>query len=208
MVLRNSPHVGGRDFIAPDDGSLTPEHIVWSEQAFPRVLRGTKLADPEAPRAPAVNLALGGDVHRVDDDTQAYARRPSSGAHHLVIDSAGDPLINAIVLPLDDAFELRIDAARGFWRDLKGRRPAPAYGALPGQAKARHVLNLRAYDGRRSGAAQRRIAETLFAPEPIASRDWRDHPQRHKVRSILHRADRLVAGGYRDLLFYPGKTPR
>ena len=206
--MPNSPHGGDCDFIAPDDGSLTPEQIVWSEQAFPRVLRATRLTDPDAQKAPAVDLSYGGDVHRLDDDAQVYARWPSSGAHHLVVDSAGDPLINAIVLPLDDAFELRIDAARGFWRDLKGRRPASAYGALPQQAKARHILNLRAHDARRAGAAQRQIAETLFAHEPIASRDWRDHPQRHKVRSILHRADRLVAGGYRDLLFYPGKAPR
>lgn len=124
------------------------------------------------------------------------------------MDSAGDPLINAIVLPLDDAFELRLDAARRFWRELKGVRPAPAYGALPRQSKARHILNLRANDGRRSGAPQRQIAETLFAHDPIVSRDWRDHPLRHKVRAILRRADRLVAGGYRDLLFYPGKSLR
>lgn len=144
----------------------------------------------------------------MDADAKPYARWPSSGAHHLVVDRAGDPLINGIVLPLDDAFELRIDAARGFWRDLKGRRPAPAYGALPGQTKARHILNLRAHDARRAGAAQRQIAETLFAREPIASRDWRDHSLRHQIRAILRRADRLVAGGYRDLLFYPGKAPR
>jgi hypothetical protein len=84
--------------------------------------------------------------------------------------------------------------------------PGPTYGALPRQSKVRHILNLRALDGLRTGATQRRIAETLLTNEPIASRDWRDHPLRHKVGAILRRADRLVAGHYRDLLHYPQKA--
>ncbi len=175
---------------------------------MPRVLRATRLTDPDAPKPWAFDLSDRGEIYRLDDDAPVRARWPSSGAHQLVVDNTSDALINAVILPLDDAFELRIDAARHFWRELKGRRSATAYGALPRQSKTRHILNLRAHDARRAGAAQRQIAETLFAYGPIASRDWRDHPQRHKVRSILHRADRLVAGGYRDLLFYPGKAPR
>ncbi|MFB9342365.1 DUF2285 domain-containing protein [Aminobacter aganoensis] len=91
---------------------------------------------------------------------------------------------------------------------MKGRRPTPAYGALPRQSTARHVINLRALDGRRAGSSLREIAETLFANSPIPARDWRDHPLRHKARTTLRRAGRLVAGGYRDLLYYPGKAPR
>jgi hypothetical protein len=103
---------------------------------------------------------------------------------------------------------LRLAAARRFWRALKGMRPMPAYGALPRQSTARHVINLRALDGRRAGSSLREIAETLFTDSPIPSREWRDHPLRHKARATLRRANRLVAGGYRDLLFYPGKAPR
>lgn len=138
-----------------------------------------------------------------------HARWPAGGTHQLVIDG-DDPEtdVNAIVLPTDDAFELRLDAARRFWRAMKGRRSAPAYGTLPRQSKARHILNLRAFDGRRAGATLREIAGTLFSDSPISSRDWRDHPLRHRVRATLRRADRLVAGGYRDLLSYPGKAPR
>lgn len=116
--------------------------------------------------------------------------------------------VDAIVLPLDEAFETRLDAARQFWRALNGRPHTPSYGALPPQTRLRHILNLRAHDGRRAGASQRQIAETLLAREPIASPDWRDHHLRHKVRAILRRADRLVAGGYRDLLFYPHSRGR
>lgn len=141
------------------------------------------------------------------DNGRAHARWPLDGAHQLVVDGhRAETDINAISLPLDDAFELRLDAARRFWRALKGRRPTPAHGMLPRQSKARHILNLRALDGRRAGASLREIAETLFTHSPIPSRDWRDHPLRHKARAILRRSDRLVAGGYRDLLFYPGKA--
>lgn len=148
-------------------------------------------------------------VRRAVDGGREYTRwRSPAGTHRFIINRYEKAReIDAIVVPLDDAFEIRLDAARRFWRALNARPPGPEYGALPRQSKIRHILNLRAHAGRWAGAAQREIAETLFASEPITSRDWRDHPLRHKVRAILRRADRLVAGGYRDLLFYPGKAP-
>lgn len=124
-----------------------------------------------------------------------------AATHRLVADGVSE--INAIVLPLDGAFETRIDAARNFWREINGRPSKPAYGSLPGQTKARHILNLRAHDGRRAGATYRHIAEVLLSREAISPSDWRDHHLKHKVRAILKRADRLIAGGYRDLLRYP-----
>ncbi|MER8785105.1 DUF2285 domain-containing protein [Mesorhizobium sp. M1006] len=133
----------------------------------------------------------------------------STGTNNLVTDiRSGATEFNAIVLPLDAAFETRLEAARQFWRALNGRPPGSAYGALPQQTKERHILNLRAHDARRAGATYREIAEVLLSRDPIAPRDWRDHHLRHKVRAILRRADRLVAGGYRDLLFYPHSRSR
>lgn len=133
----------------------------------------------------------------------------STSTHFLVAESFdGLAGINALVLPLDAAFETRLDAARRFWRALDSRSSGPAYGVLPKQAKVRHILNLRAHDARRAGTAYRAIAETLLSRGPIAPRDWRDHHLRHRVRAILRRADHLVAGGYRDLLFYPHSRSR
>ena len=144
----------------------------------------------------------------IADEVQAHwpAR---SGVQRLIAKAAPDAApVNAVVLLLDEAFESRLDAARQFWRAINGQPSRPSYGVLPVQTRLRHILNLRAHDGRSSGATQRQIAETLLAREPIASRDWRDHHLRHKVRAILRRADRLVAGGYRDLLFYPHSRRR
>ncbi|WP_352600211.1 DUF2285 domain-containing protein [Mesorhizobium sp. M0047] len=133
----------------------------------------------------------------------------STGTNNLVTDLRnGATEFNAIILPLDAAFETRLDAARRFWRALDHRPPGPVYGAVPKQAKTRHILNLRAHDARRAGAVYREIAEVLLSREPVAPRDWRDHHLRHKVRAILRRADRLVGGGYRDLLFYPHSRGR
>jgi len=143
-----------------------------------------------------------------DRDETYFVWPAPDGPHRLLADRHVDAAVNAIVLPLDDAFETRLDAARRFWRALKGRPTGPPYGALPRQTKHRHILNLRALDARQSGATHRQIAETLLSRDRIAARDWRDHHLRHKVRAILRRADRLVAGGYRDLLTYPHSRHR
>ncbi|MBZ9887329.1 DUF2285 domain-containing protein [Mesorhizobium sp. BR1-1-3] len=128
----------------------------------------------------------------------------STATHRLIAESCDGSLgINAIILPLDEAIETRLDAARQFWRALNGRSPGSVYGALPQQTKIRHILNLRAHDARRAAASYRMIAEVLLSRDPIVPRDWRDHHLRHRVRAILRRADRLISGGYRDLLFYP-----
>ncbi|WP_051505820.1 DUF2285 domain-containing protein [Mesorhizobium sp. WSM2561] len=134
---------------------------------------------------------------------------PAPETHHIISNEPGDLLdINAVVLPLDENFETRLDAARRLWRALNGRRLGTRYGSLPQQTRLRHILNLRTFDGRHQRAPYRRLAEELLSCEPIAARDWRDHHLRHKVRAILRRADRLVAGGYRDLLLYPQSRHR
>lgn len=183
---------------------------MWSERAFPRILRAVNLRAPAASTLRLADLSRFGSVRVHSDDKRHHAFWSVAAAtHRLVVDEQGGVIdIHALTLPLDRAFETRLDAARQLWRALNGRPPGVVYGTLPQQTKLRHILNLRAHDGRRAGMARRRIAEVLIPSEPISSRDWRDHPLRHKLRAILRRADRLVAGGYRDLLFYPHSRER
>ncbi|MET2830902.1 DUF2285 domain-containing protein [Mesorhizobium shangrilense] len=178
---------------------------MWTEQASPRVLRGTRLPASISPSPQTVDLLGLSTVSVWVRDEELQAVWPASAStHRLTAESRESSFgINAIVLPLDGSFETRLDAARRFWRELNCRPPGSPYGTLPIQTKARHIINLRAHDARRAGATYREIAQALLSREPIAPRDWRDHHLRHKVRAILRRADRLVAGGYRDLLFYP-----
>ncbi|TRC89073.1 DUF2285 domain-containing protein [Mesorhizobium sp. WSM4303] len=189
---------------------LSPKHIVWTEQASPRVLRATKLAAFAGSSRPAVRLTELSTAHTWTEAEQRHVVWPStSEKHHILVDTPdGAQSIDAIVLRLDENFETRLDAARRFWRALNDRPPGVPYGSLPQQTKLRHILNLRAHDARRAKAANRRIAEELLSRNPIAARDWRDHHLRHKVRAILRRADRLVMGGYRDLLLYPQSRNR
>ncbi|MER8811261.1 DUF2285 domain-containing protein [Mesorhizobium australicum] len=74
--------------------------------------------------------------------------------NHILIDTPdGAQSIDAMVLPLDENFEIRLDAARRFWRALNGRPPGVPFGSLPQQTKLRHILNLRAHDARQAKAA-------------------------------------------------------
>ncbi|MDX8457866.1 DUF2285 domain-containing protein [Mesorhizobium humile] len=159
---------------------------------------------------PAIRLIQLGTADIWTEAEQRHVVWPStSGKHHILIDTPDDAdSIDAVVLVLDENFETRLDAARRFWRSLNSRPSGTSYGSLPQQTKLRHILNLRAHDAKRAKAAYRRIAEELLSSDPIAARDWRDHHLRHKVRAILRRADRLVAGGYRDLLLYPQSRGR
>lgn len=199
-----------RDFTATGDGLPLAENIVWTEQASPHVLRGTRLPVVIRPSHRAVDpLELSTVNAWVQGEELQVVWLASASTHRLIAESReGSFGIDAIVLPLDDTFETRLDAARRFWRELNGRPHGPAYGALPQQTKVRHVLNLRAHDARRAGATYRKVAEVLLSREPIAPRDWRDHHLRHKVRAVLRRTDRLVGGGYRELLFYPHSRSR
>lgn len=209
MVRPTSSLVGARDFTVTGDGLPLAGNIVWTEQASPRVLRATQIRSSVSLSHQTVQLSRLGSAAVWKADELHILWPASTATNNLVTDvRRGATEFNAIVLPLDAAFETRLDAARRFWRALNGRPPGPAYGALPKQAKTRHILNLRAHDARRAGAVYREIAEMLLSREPVAPRDWRDHHLRHKVRAILRRADRLVAGGYRDLLFYPHSRRR
>jgi len=200
---------GARDFTVSGDGLPLAGNIVWTEQASPRVLRATQIRSPVSSSHHTVQLSRLSSAAVWKADEIQILWPASTGTNNLVTDiRSGATEFNAIVLPLDAAFETRLDAAHRFWRALNGQPLGPTYGALPKQTKTRHTLNLRAHDARRAGAAYREIAEALLSRDSITPRDWRDHHLRHKVRAILRRADRLVAGGYRDLLFYPHSRSR
>lgn len=209
MVCPTSSLVGARDFTVTGDDLPLAENIVWTEQASPRVLRATQIRSSVSPSHQTVQLSSLSSATVWKADGLHILWPASTGTNSLVTDiGSGATEFNAILLPLDAAFETRLDAARQFWRTLNGRPPGPGYGAVPQQTKAKHILNLRAHDARRAGATYREIAQVLLLRESIAPRDWRDHHLRHKVRAILRRSDRLVAGGYRDLPFYPHSRSR
>lgn len=75
-------------------------------------------------------------------------------------------------------------------------------GLFPPQRRAHSwAMALQAYDGLRAGASHRAIAATLFG-DGIVREDWsgRSDYLRLRVQRLIRTANKLVNGGYRDLL--------
>lgn len=179
--------------------------MFWTFEAFPRVLHlemTTKILWPANPipiaRLPEADYRLvGNDLH--------ICWQPGNYPHRLIVaNGRGEACFNTVQLPMDEAFDTRLHAASRFWRQLNGRSSGADYGVFPPHSRRLAILTLRIFDGRKAGASYREIANALLANEMILSRDWRDHPQKHRVREFLQKAERMIyRRGYRDLLFYP-----
>ncbi len=78
-----------------------------------------------------------------------------------------------------------------------GRFPNALY---PVERRApRWKMMLQAWDGRQAGASHREIAEVLYGHRIVAE-DWSAGFLRTRVQRLLRGADRLVHGGYLDIL--------
>jgi hypothetical protein len=194
-----SPGAGGCDFANPAGASI-PSSVLWAPDALPSVIALTSLpadlADPKF-RLPPLPL----------DPTLA-----ADGAERLVelhgatlrvhLDEAGvEP--PAVLLPLDQLFDIRAAAAVRLWRGLTGRNPGPNPAVLPKARRDRLVLALRALDGRLDGATHREIARALFDTSHIPERDWISHDLRDRTARLVRLGLAMMKGGYRRLLLHP-----
>ena len=136
----------------------------------------------------------------------------ADGAEHLVerrgavlrvhIDEAGaEP--PAVLLPLDQFFEIRATAAIRLWRGLTGRNPGPNPAALSKARRDRLILALRALDGRLEDASYREIAAVLFGADDVSERGWKSHDLRDRTIRLVRFGLDMMQGGYRLLLLYP-----
>lgn len=69
----------------------------------------------------------------------------------------------------------------------------------PERRAPRWAMLLRAWDGIQAGASQREIAATLFG-ENAVHRDWAAGFLRTRVQRLIRGAEKLIGGGYRQLL--------
>lgn len=83
------------------------------------------------------------------------------------------------------------------WR--QGR--LPHHLSPPERRATRWVMQLRALDGMHAGASHREIAVGLFS-ERIVLEDWsgRSDYLRLRIQRLIRGAEKMVCGGYRDLL--------
>jgi hypothetical protein len=153
-----------------------------------------------------------GDASNVSRLTPAFQRRVVEGEYWLVNDtdarlaallangaSADSPA--AILIPLDQNFAARAEAAARLWRLAMGRpsRRSPDH---PTQHQRRRlVLSLRALDGHLAGETYREIARVLFGVTRIpAGPAWKTHDLRDRTIRLVRTGLDLMQGGYLDLL--------
>lgn len=136
----------------------------------------------------------------VDDEDQIVALRGARLRLHRD-DKVDEPV--AVLLPLDQLFDIRAAAALRLWRALTGRNPGPDLGMLTPERRNRLILALRALDGRLARATYPEIAAILFETEPISKRDWISHELRDQTGRIVRLGFSMMRGGYRRLLLHP-----
>ncbi|MFT9206397.1 DUF2285 domain-containing protein [Acetobacter orientalis] len=164
------------------------------------------LADVDDPAAMPINLAELPDLFaRMDDDDAWHGFwRPGSSSYQFWLPTRpGDRRATyVVILPLDKLLELRVEAVLRLWRALVGRPEGRQAHDFPRQTRDRHILMLRAFDGREEGASYRKLAEVLLGFRGRKA-DWNSDPRKNQIRRLVADGRYYVRGGYRDLLRYP-----
>ena len=191
-----SPAAGGYDF-ASMAGTGHPCPALWAAHALPSVVALTRLpadlADPAFRSPPALDRAMEGAERLIELDGVVF---------RVHVDEAGaEP--PAVLLPLDQFFEIRANAALRLWRGLTGRSLGPNPATLPPARRDRLILSLRALDGRQDHASYREIASALFGPDAVPEHGWKTHDLRGRTIRLVRFGVGMMKGGYHHLLLYP-----
>jgi hypothetical protein len=149
----------------------------------------------------------------------AFAHEAVDGAYRLVndghgrlptvlIDGADATVPAAVVIPLDEDFAVRADAALRLWRLVTGRPCRRSRDRLTRQRRSRLGLSLRALDGRLAGESYRGLAQSLFGLARVpAGAAWKTHELRDRTIRLARTGLELMRGGYLDLLRHPRAQP-
>jgi hypothetical protein len=124
------------------------------------------------------------------------------GDHHLVAGAIDPAQPLAVLLPLDDNFHIRAEAALRFQRLLSGRAagPLPRALALTPRHRLRLVRMVRALDGRSADATYREIAAVLFETHQQSATEWKTSSIRAQTIRLVKDAQTMMHGGYLRLL--------
>ena len=207
-----SPSAGGCDFAADPDQPADRAPAFWLPELLPDAFQlQAAPTDSDDPTTMSVDLTHlpGLDIRASVDGAWHGLWRLADAAHQFwMVDTPATVMASYfVVLPLDALFELRSEAVLRFWRTLAGRPVGERPHDLPPQTRDRHILILRAIDGRRDGASYRQIAETLLGFHGNKA-VWEADPRKNQTRRLVADGLRYMHGGYRDLLRYPLRMPR
>jgi hypothetical protein len=189
----------GCDFASTAETS-SPGSVLWAPHALPSVIALTRLpaelADPKF-RLPLLSL----DSSLATNDAERVVERRGAMLRVHMDEAGAEP--PAVLLPLDQLFEIRATAAIRLWRALTGRNPGPNPATLSKARRDRLVLALRALDGRLEDASYREIAGALFGAGDVSERGWKSHDLRDRTIRLVRFGLDMMQGGYRRLLLYP-----
>ncbi len=201
LTLRDD---GGCVFAYDPDIPTRHNAVLWRPEAFSGVLLLT-----EAPAAFATAPFSAAAIGPVFDD-----RADAEGREIVIRDSSGELYVSvkrteaenrpAILLPLDDMIELRLDVAVSLVRRLRRKHGdlLPARLRLTPLQKARLIQLLHTFDILRDGGGRRDVANEVLNSEQarLPSVEWKDSAARRKATRLIQDANFLVEHGYLKLL--------
>jgi hypothetical protein len=194
-----SRSAGGCDFASAAD-TTNPSSVLWTANALPSVLALTELPaelaslDLILPSLPTdADIIADGNEHVIEVRGERFRLHFDGPA----------PTSPAVLLPLDRLLAVRLAALLRLSRSLGGVSPGSNPAELSKSQRARHVLALRAIDGRQDGASYRAIGGALFDTDEISQTGWKTHDLRDRTIRLVRFGLGMMRDGYRRLLRFP-----
>jgi hypothetical protein len=146
---------------------------------------------------------------RASDGEYLILRGPESRIPIVLIRGATTTTPAAALIPLDQNFVARADAALQLWRALAERSLARSADTLTQSRRRRLTLVLRALDARLAGEAYRSIARVLFGERRVPSGSaWKTHDLRDRTIRLVRTGVQLMRSGYLNLVRYTRRRRR
>lgn len=197
------PRNGDCAFLIDPDRSAHDTAIFWRPELVASVLllEAAPAVFQMARRLEQLDLTLA-TVHTLRGSGTAIVLPHPGGDHHLILGAIDPAQPLAVLLPLDDSFHIRAEAALRFQRRPFGRAtgPPPRALTLTPRYRLRLVRMVRALDGRSSGATYREIAAVLFEAHQQSATEWKTSSIRAQTIRLVKDAETMVRGGYLRLL--------
>jgi hypothetical protein len=196
---------GGCDFLRDPDVPAAQEPALWLPEIAPNTLILTPAPSGFEINATFDPAALGTVLaDRVDGSDRHIVVGDASGDLHVWLQEVVAAERPAVILPLDDACELRIDIASRLYRRLRGKRTSllPRALQLTPMQRTRLILLLHAFDFHDAGGGPRDIAAALIDTKEasLPAIEWKGSAARRKANRLIRDAITLVNGGYLKLL--------
>jgi hypothetical protein len=204
--LHGSP-VGDCDFPFDPDERADQTPPVWLPHLAPAVV--LLAPAPEQFREARSIVTLPQIFLRAAGDGEyRVVGSPQDRTSVVLIGGATAAMPVAAVIPLDQHFPARADAALSLWQAL-AKRSISAADSLTPSRRRRLMLALRALYGHLAGEAYRTIAQGLFGERRVPSgASWKTHDLRDRTIPLVRTGLNLMRGGYLELLTHHRRRRR